>query len=187
MRGLFVLVVGPSGAGKDTLLDHARTALGGDPFYVFARRCITRPAGAGSENHEAVTAEEFDARRAAGGFSLWWEAHGLRYGLSSILEHHLAQGRCVIANVSRAVIEEARSRLGPVLVVSITASPEILAARLAARGREVAADRAARLARADAFEIAGPDVVAVTNDGAVEDAVTRFLAVLRSARQAAFV
>ena len=74
---MLVLVVGPSGAGKDTLLEAARQALADDPRFRFVRRVITRPADAGGEAHEAVTAEEFAARE----FALQWQAHGLSYGI----------------------------------------------------------------------------------------------------------
>src|SRR5271165_1721482 len=97
---MLVLVVGPSGAGKDTLLDAAQAALAGDPRFRFVRRVITRPAEAGGEAHEAVSEAEFTARA----FALAWQAHGLRYGIPDDIAVDLAAGRVVVANVSRGVI-----------------------------------------------------------------------------------
>ena len=134
---MLVLVVGPSGAGKDTLLEAARQALTDDPRFRFVRRVITRPAYAGGEVHEAVTEAEF----AASDFTLQWQAHGLRYGITIDAIGH---GIVAVANVSRTVIAEAARRF-PVRAIEITASPDILAARLVSRGREAAADVAARL------------------------------------------
>jgi phosphonate metabolism protein PhnN/1,5-bisphosphokinase (PRPP-forming) len=179
--GILVLVVGPSGAGKDTLMEGARQALAGDPRFVFVRREITRAAEAGGEDHEALTLDEFAARRA--GYALDWEAHGLSYGIPGSIAEELAAGRVIIANVSRTVIAVAAARFR-VLVLDITASPAVLAARLAARGREDSADQASRLAR----HVDLPDGVAsvrVVNDGTVEAGVAAVLAVLRSAAESA--
>ena len=99
---MLVLVVGPSGAGKDTLLDAARRKLAGDTRFRFVRRVITRPANAGGEDHDPVTEAEFATRH----FALQWQAHGLRYGIPADIADDLASGRVVIANVSRAVIAE---------------------------------------------------------------------------------
>ncbi|NQU71455.1 MAG: phosphonate metabolism protein/1,5-bisphosphokinase (PRPP-forming) PhnN, partial [Rhodospirillales bacterium] len=145
--GTLYLIVGPSGAGKDTLIDGVRTALAESPDYVFARRVITRPAETGAEDHRPATDEEFQAFEAADGFMVSWRAHGLCYGLEKSLETDLAQGRHVIANVSRAVLADLIERFPSYCVVEITAAPEILAERLAHRGRESAADIAERLAR----------------------------------------
>jgi len=176
---MLVLVVGPSGAGKDTLLDAARQALAGDPRFRFVRRVITRPAEAGGEAHEAVT----DAAFATRDFALAWHAHGLHYGIPTDIAADLTAGRVVVANVSRGVIAEAATRF-PVRVIEVTAPPAVLASRLAARGRESAADVVARLAR----NVPVPDGVTietVMNDATVEDGAARFLAALTRAADSA--
>ena len=174
-----MLVVGPSGVGKDTLIDGARAALAADPAIVFARREITRPADAGGEEHTPVGEATFRARRAAGAYLLDWDAHGLGYGLPASLGDELAAGRTVVANVSRAVLDEARDRFASVRVVSISANAETLARRLAARGREDAAGIAARLSRADVYTPLGDDVVEVRNDGSPADGVAALVAAIR--------
>lgn len=178
-RGTLVLVVGPSGAGKDTLIEGASAALAGNPAFGFPRRDVTRKAGLGGENYRAVTVDEFLAREAAGGYCLSWQAHDLHYGILREVEDHLAAGRHVVANVSRSVIEEARARLQPVLVVNIAVSEEVLARRLRARGRESEAEIAGRLARARAFAVSGPDVATIVSDGPAAETVARFVALLR--------
>jgi phosphonate metabolism protein PhnN/1,5-bisphosphokinase (PRPP-forming) len=181
VRGTLFLIVGPSGAGKDTLIEGARNALGADPRYVFARRVITRPSVAGGEVHVSATPEEFARRVRARDFMLHWEAHGLGYGLPRSLADDLIQGRNVVANVSRSVIAEAALRYAPVRVVAITASSEARATRLAARGREDAAAVAGRLARkVDAPP--GIPVDTIVNDGTPEEGIARLVALLAEAR-----
>jgi phosphonate metabolism protein PhnN/1,5-bisphosphokinase (PRPP-forming) len=169
---MLICVVGPSGAGKDTLLDAARQTLADDRRFRFVRRVITRPAEAGGEAHEAVTEAEFAQRN----FALQWHAHGLSYGIPAAAINDVA---IAIASVSRTVIANAASRF-PVRVIEVTAPPEILAARLASRRRESATDIAARLARTVQLP---PDIVVdtVVNDGSLEDGVTRFLAAINRA------
>jgi ribose 1,5-bisphosphokinase len=169
---MLVLVVGPSGAGKDTLIEVARLALRDDPRFHFARRVITRPADAGGEAHEAVTESEFAMRD----FALQWQAHGLRYGIPI---ESLERAPILVANVSRTIIAEAATRFA-VRVIEVTASPSVLAARLAGRGRETAADVAARLARTIELPARVP-VETVVNDGSLQEGVARFLAALSRA------
>jgi ribose 1,5-bisphosphokinase len=169
---MLVLVVGPSGAGKDTVLGMARRALTGDPRFRFVRRVITRPADAGGEDHEALSEPEF-ARR---DFALQWHAHGLHYGIPLDVIDDLARGIVVVANVSRAIIAEAANRF-PVQVIEVTAPPHILAQRLAERGRETADDVAKRLAR----DVPVPDHISihkVTNDRTPQEAADRFTTAL---------
>jgi phosphonate metabolism protein PhnN/1,5-bisphosphokinase (PRPP-forming) len=176
---MLVAVVGPSGAGKDTLMGAAQARLSGDPRFVFVRRAITRPAEAGGEAHEALLPADFAARREAGGFALWWEAHGLLYGIPRSIEADLAARRVVVANLSRGALTEAASRY-PLRVLRITAPIPLLTMRLLARGREGAADIAARLAR-EVVLPPGLDVVTVMNDGPVADGVDAVVGVLSQA------
>jgi phosphonate metabolism protein PhnN/1,5-bisphosphokinase (PRPP-forming) len=94
---MLILVVGPSGAGKDTLLTAAREALRQDARFHFAQRVITRPTDAGGEEHQAITEQEFAARD----FALQWQAHGLRYGIPADV---IDSRDVVVANVSRTVV-----------------------------------------------------------------------------------
>jgi phosphonate metabolism protein PhnN/1,5-bisphosphokinase (PRPP-forming) len=176
---MLIAVVGPSGAGKDTLMAGAHAALAQDGRFRFVRRAITRPAEAGGEDHDAFAEAAFIARRDAGGFALYWQAHGLHYGIPRDIEADIAARRVVIANLSRAVLREANARYR-LRVLNISAPIELLAARLAARGRESPADIAARLAREVALPD-GLDIERVMNDADVAEGVARVLAVLNRA------
>ncbi len=176
---MLILVVGPSGAGKDTLLNRVRESLGEHSNIRFVRRVITRPGDMGEEDHESVTEQEFLLREAAGDFALSWRAHGLHYGIPADISFDLAQGKVVVANVSRAVVAEAAEQF-PVRVIEVTAPPEVLRARLNQRGREDAEEVARRLSR----EIELPLPVqreTVMNDGTLEQGADRLLAALGEA------
>jgi phosphonate metabolism protein PhnN/1,5-bisphosphokinase (PRPP-forming) len=175
---LLILIVGPSGAGKDTLINGVRTALGDNAPVRFVRRVITRPPMPGDEEHDSVTEDTFLDMQEAGDFALSWRAHGLYYGIPADISMDLAQGRIVIANVSRAVVAEAAKRF-PVAVIEISAPADTLARRLAARGREDAVDVARRLSRA--IELPLPvERHRVINDGTPEQGIRRLLAAIRS-------
>lgn len=162
--GRLVLVVGPSGAGKDTLLGLAQAALADDENVVFVRRVVTREASA-YENNEQVTSEAFRAAKADGAFAVDWEAHGLCYALPRTIDDDLRAGRNVVANVSRTAIPALRAAYADVIVVSITAPLDVLAARLAARGRASDGPISDRLRRS--VETSGADVT-INNVGTVE-------------------
>ena len=175
---MLVLIVGPSGVGKDALISYCRSGLVGVDAVVFPRRAITRAAGAGTEEHDTVSEAEFQRRAGAGGFSLSWRAHGLGYGVPATIEHDLAAGRTVVVNVSRSIVDDARRRYRPLAVVSVVASPEILAARLRGRGRETDEDIGRRLERAASVEVDGTDVIRLDNSGALETAGETLLRLL---------
>jgi len=180
-RGRLVLVVGPSGVGKDSVIDGARAALAGHADVVFPHRRITRAPGLGGEDYTAVSEADFAAMQARGDFALSWTAHGLHYGIPKDIEADLAAGRQVVINVSRAVVDTARRQYPGLLAVLVTASPDVLRRRLTARGRETPAEIEERLARAAAFTLSGPDVAVLNNDGALADTVAAFVALLEQA------
>lgn len=177
--GTFFFVVGPSGAGKDTLIDGVRTALAGEG-YVFARRVITRPADSIGEDHEAETPAGFARRLAAGEFLLAWQAHGLDYGLPATLLGALAAGSHVVANGSRAMVAALAERVPGLVVVEVTAPHELVAARISSRGRETPAQVLARLARQVDPLPPGMLRQRVVNDGSLEQGIARFVQVLRT-------
>jgi ribose 1,5-bisphosphokinase len=181
--GILVLVVGPSGAGKDSVLNGARTAFADDERFVFVQRTITRESGAGFEDNVEATPGTFAAAKAAGAFALFWRAHDLDYGIPVTIEDDLRAQRCVIANVSRSVIELARARYAGTRVVNITAPLAVLARRIALRGREDAVTIEKRLARAGYPFPTSEDIVHLKNTGTVEEAVDRFTQMLRDVFQ----
>lgn len=176
MRGRVFAVVGPSGAGKDTLLAGAVAA---HPGLHWARRTVSRPEVAGAEPFEGVTAEEFDFLSNAGVFALEWPAHGLRYGIRKGEFDGLAKGRDVLFNGSRAALGQALALFADLTVLRISAPSKVLAERLALRGRETAAEIEARLARASYDVPAGLAVIDIANDASPDIGVARLLAALQ--------
>lgn len=179
--GTFVAVVGPSGSGKDSIINYARDHLEGRSNFVFPRRIITRDADARSEDHDTLSVEAFAARKAAGGFALDWEAHGLSYGLPDSIDRDIDAGRVVIVNTSRALVPAIADRYEHLIVVSVSAHPDIIAKRLASRGREDEAAIAKRLSRMQVEESIRSDAVLIENSGPIEMAGERFLHVLEDA------
>ena len=175
MDGTLIPVVGPSGAGKDTLIDAARVAR---PDIYFPERVITRPASAGGEVFCGVETSVFNHMINQGAFAFHWQAHGLFYGIPIEIVSALAAGQHVIFNGSRGVIDAARARFKNLRVLVVTAPHEVLAQRLAQRGRESAADIAKRLTRATYAPPIGADVFTVQNDKPLADSTAAFLAAL---------
>jgi ribose 1,5-bisphosphokinase len=164
--GRFIVVVGPSGAGKDSLLGLARAACADDGNVVFPRRVVTREASA-SEDNVQVTLDAFRQARARGDFALHWEAHGHCYALPRAIDDDIRAGRTVVANLSRTVVDAIRRCYADVTVVLITAPPEMLSQRLAARARSSDGHTESRLSRVVDDVATAPDVT-ITNVGSVE-------------------
>jgi ribose 1,5-bisphosphokinase len=176
--GTLVLVVGPSGAGKDTLMNEARAALADDPRFVFVRRVVTREAVAALEDHDSISAEAFAENARRGAYALSWEAHGLHYGLPASIDAALVAGRVVVANTSRAVVSRAMDKYRRCVAFYVDAAPEIRASRLRARGREDGMATTARLARQADMLPADARVIRIDNSGALPDGVARFVSAL---------
>jgi phosphonate metabolism protein PhnN/1,5-bisphosphokinase (PRPP-forming) len=182
--GVLILVVGPSGAGKDALMTAARVAFAADPGLAFARRVVTRSAMAGAEDHDSLTEAAFAAAEAAGAFALAWRAHGLAYGIPIDVVRRVADGVDVVANASRGAVAAAEALGVDVAVIHVTAPVAVLAERIARRGRESAADIAARLARDAPVRTTAARLIEVRNDGPLAAGEAAFVAAIRSARRA---
>lgn len=183
MIGRLIYVVGPSGAGKDALLDYARTHLPeSDRIKVrFARRWITRPAGSVGEDHQPVTHEEFECMVVEGRFAMAWRANGNGYGIEQEIRDWLAKGETVVVSGSREYLPKALRDFPELMVVSVTVSVDVLRGRLEKRGRESAQEIERRLERAARFALPeGINAMEIRNDVAVEEAGEKMLvAILR--------
>ena len=176
--GTMAVVVGPSGAGKDTLMAVAARHFEGRADVHFTRRVITRDADAGGESHRAVSENDFDAMLHNGEFAVHWDAHGLKYGIPAGVFDELGRGNLVIANGSRSVLDRFKAAFPRLVVISITARPEVLAERLQSRGRETREDILKRLERSSLTIDGDYHVVIIDNSDALEEAGQQIVEVL---------
>ncbi|MBD8494318.1 phosphonate metabolism protein/1,5-bisphosphokinase (PRPP-forming) PhnN [Pseudomonas syringae] len=178
MSGRLIYLIGPSGAGKDSLLDAARPALAARGCRQ-VRRVITRSAEAVGEAAEAVSVEQFLALQAQGAFALSWHANGLHYGIPVQIDAWLADGHDVLVNGSRAHLQAARQRYPDLLAIVLSVEHDVLRQRLLARGRESLADIEARLARNARFASdllsESPGVRVLDNSGDLQGSVRQLL------------
>lgn len=176
MDGRLVLVVGPSGAGKDTLILAAKRLLASDPRFVFPRRVVTRPAMPSAEDHDSLDAKDFALQEMQGAYALSWRAHGLCYGIPVSIHGDIAAGRTVVINASRAAVEPARQGF-QATVVLVDAAPDIRRARLAGRGREGPEDVSRRLDRGG--DPLPSDTIRIDNSGSIEAGAAQFISALQ--------
>ncbi|NVK34656.1 MAG: phosphonate metabolism protein/1,5-bisphosphokinase (PRPP-forming) PhnN [Rhodobacteraceae bacterium] len=176
--GRLILVVGPSGAGKDTLLAALRHELSGSDDIHFARRSVTRVSDHKSEDHDSITQEEYDDHVRRNDVALCWEAHGLGYIIPAVYDDAIRNGETVIANGSRRALGKAYDKYQTVAVLLITAPTEVLVERLLARGRETRAEIETRLKSVD-LDVAGYEtIIRIENTGTIEDGVRRIRSAL---------
>jgi phosphonate metabolism protein PhnN/1,5-bisphosphokinase (PRPP-forming) len=181
LQGALVLVVGPSGSGKDTLIGLARNALADDPNFIFPRRVITRTALADAEDHDTMELEAFFNAEAEGRFALSWGAHGLRYGILGDSLAPVREGATAIINVSRGAIPHAEKLGCRVTVLSIVCDPALLAERIAKRGRETVDEIAARLKREAPIAVTTATFVEIRNETRPEDVANAVVDAIRAA------
>lgn len=175
-NGMLFYVIGPSGAGKDTLMNYARQQLNGQYPVLFAHRYITRPVEAGGENHICLSTEEFRLRQELGLFALHWHSHGNYYGIGTEINGWLEKGVRVVVNGSREYLPFTREKYPNLVVLWVSVSPERLYERLVARGRESEPAIQSRLERASQFSVPDhPYCIQICNDTTLENSGGRFL------------
>jgi guanylate kinase len=99
-NGKIILVVGPSGSGKDVLIDYVRKL---HPEIVFPVSCTTRAPRPGEKNgreYHFISEEAFKKRIVAGDFLEWARYGGHSYGTPrSEIERPLAQGKLALHTI----------------------------------------------------------------------------------------
>lgn len=181
MDGRLIYLMGPSGAGKDAIIDAAREPLRARGCEV-ARRVITRSAEAVGEEAVGVSKWEFQLRQRRGEFALSWRANGLDYGIPIEIDRCLAAGRHVIVNGSRGHLSVALKRYPALVPVLLEVEDHVLRERLLKRGRESLVEIEARLRRNEVFAaegvIGGIAVHRLDNSGELAATVERLLVLL---------
>jgi ribose 1,5-bisphosphokinase len=178
VSGKLILVVGPSGAGKDSVIRYAMEKFKNDPRFIFPRRVITRQADIAAEDHDTMDVIAFLAVKSQGGFALSWQAHDLHYGVPAQINSELDAGRHVIINVSRTVLPDMPKLYPNYIMVEVTASHEILAARIAARGRATDGNAVKRASRSVSAPSSDSHHFVIHNETSLREAGETFCALV---------
>jgi len=181
MNGNLVYVIGPSGAGKDSVIDWLVSQPGLQESLHWATRDVTREGHDSSRRDRAVSAQTFATLQAQGAYALWWQANGLSYGVRHEALLPLAQGRWMLINGSRRHLPAAMAQYPGLAILYITADAQRLRQRLLQRGREQAHEVQARLAQGTLVDMASDfltndRLVQVFNNGSLEEAGRQALA-----------
>lgn len=178
LGGRLIFLIGPSGSGKDSLIDAARVHLLENGVEA-ARRVITRSAESRGEAALSVSPEVFEQMCEDGKFAMHWQANGLQYGIPVQVNEWLSSGRHVLVNGSRGYLPEARRRYPNLLAIRLEVAPQVLRERLLTRGRESVEQVEQRLARSALLQAGDdPDVHVLDNSTSLADTVKALLRLL---------
>lgn len=147
--GTLFLVVGNSGSGKDSLIQWVVQHWPKDRIAPLTpTRVITRPPSPETESYESVSEDEFQQLSKTSTFSLQWKSYNIYYGVRRDIEAVLTQGRSVLVNVSREIVEATRKKFPNVCVIFVRVPFHIIEARIRERGREQGLHLEERIERA---------------------------------------
>jgi guanylate kinase len=184
--GLLFVVSGPSGAGKDTLVDALRARMPRLRYSVSATTRAPRPDEREGEHYFFLTRDAFEARRAADGFLEWREYNDQLYGTPlDFMEATLAQGYDVIMKpeVNGALAIKA-AYPDAVLVFLAPDRFSYLRERLLARRTETNEEIAGRLetAHQEMKYIRQFDYIVINEQGKPEQATADLQAIVQAER-----
>jgi len=181
---ILVIISGPSGVGKDTIIEALRRR-SHDPEYHYVVTSTTRMMRPGEINgvdYWFVDRATFAAQRAAGEFLEANKVHGNWYGTPrSQVREALAEGRDVILKIDVQGAQVVKEKIpGALLVFLIPPSLEDLFQRLRSRATETADELELRQRNA-AIELARQedyDYVVTNETGEVERTAERIDAII---------
>ncbi len=184
-RPLIVVLHGPSGVGKDSVIAELRERTG----IHRATSSNSRPMREGERqgvDYHFLTAEEFRRKIAAGDFIEHARVYGDFKGLErrEVLQP-LAEGKDVLIRTDLQGARTLRGLLrGAVFVLLRAESREALRERLTARESESPESLARRLAEVDAELADAPnnDYVVENREGALDEAVEEFVGIIERER-----
>lgn len=176
MNHRLIYVIGPSGAGKDSLMRWLRERSAGQLPLHWARRSVTRSAHDSSADDISLDVAGFEQTDQAGGFALQWQANGLRYGIRHEELVPVSRQQWVFINGSRAYLQACADRYPGITVLHITADPAVLRQRLLQRGRETPSMVDARIQRAPSLMVPAQSIlIEVFNNRGIDEAGRQML------------
>ena len=184
---LVVVISGPSGAGKDTVIG---AALDLDPSLskvATAKTRAPRPGEVEGVHHVFLTDDEFQRWIAEDAFLEHVEIYGHRSGVpKAAVDDLLSQGLTPILRTDVQGARTLKANLKDALLVFVTA-PDLdsLERRMRSRAAETEDEIVARLAEAEAemAEAGWFDLVIVNDDGSHDDAARELVRAIAAARR----
>ena len=166
-HGSLIIISGPSGAGKGTLVDRLVARVPALWVSVSATTRSPRPGEVDGEDYFFLSSRDFAQRIEAGDFLEWAEVHGRRYGtLRPAVEATMAEGRDVILEIDPQGAMQVKSLMPEAVLVFILApSMDELERRIRCRGAETDEQVRVRLETAvRELELVGSYDFVVEND-----------------------
>lgn len=184
--GLLFVVSGPSGAGKDTLVDALLKRLPRLRYSVSATTRPSRPGEAEGEDYFFLGREEFERRLTAGAFLEWFEYNGNLYGTPrEFVERTLTQGYDLVMKPEvNGALAIKRGFPDAVLIFLAPDKFSHLRARLLARRTETNEEIARRLeiAHQEFKFVRDFDYIVINGESRSDEAVLDLQAILQAER-----
>jgi guanylate kinase len=184
-RGLLIVISGPSGVGKDTLI---KRLLELDRNLRYSVSCTTRPPRPNEKDgldYTFVTREQFQKRIDEGAFLEWADYNGNLYGtLADRVERARADGHDIVLKIEVKGAEQVRERVPDgIFIFVVPPSVDELVRRQEGRNTETSSDMNARreIATREMEYSRRYDHIVVNDE--LERAVAQILAIIQKARE----